>query len=98
MWRSGAGLAPQTDLVVVRYLPASARRCPMTDWTEPDRSEERWLQPWEDGEFTSSSDCLWGEGPEFWMAMDEVLGWFDLDGGHFTTDFFTPRARWVSDR
>lgn len=72
------------------------------DWTEPhswdgersdhDRSEERWLQPWE-----GDPDHPWwwfvGIGPEYRFAFDESI-WV----GFGEPDFFSPRARFVSDR
>lgn len=66
----------------------------MTDWTEPDRSEERWLPSPEWGAFDMVE---WPEewaGPEYWFAKDCV--WI-----HEMTiypDGYAPRARFVSDR
>lgn len=66
----------------------------MIDWTEPDTSEERWMQPWEEGAFDAVE---WPEewaGPEYWFAKDHT--W--IHEMTIYSDFYAPRARWVSDR
>lgn len=65
----------------------------MTDWTEPDRSEERWSQPWEEWRERDSWFLEDFPTPMFGMAFQEWL-WSDFSG----EDFYAPRARWVSDR
>lgn len=71
----------------------------MTDWTEPDRSEERWSQPWEEAPFGFWAWLVgdgWEDsvGPEFMMAADEM--WINDMTPYL--DNYAPRARWVSDR
>ena len=56
------------------------------DWEDPF--------PYEDVEWWPSDMA----GPEFWMAFDEFFGVFEMDGSWATTDFYAPRARFVSDR
>lgn len=64
-------------------------------WTEPDRSEERWLQPWEE-QYGQAFAPFWVHfaGP-MWQMAARAEWEMDFFGEH---DFFTPRARWVSDR
>lgn len=56
-------------------------------WTDPDHTDEEWVQSWED-----DYDLLDPWAPEAWMEWC----YFDYEGAY--VDFFSPRPRWVSDR
>ena len=69
----------------------------MTDWTDPDHADEEWVQPWEEWGGLAGVLAEWWSAyahPRHRMAA-EIEADVDLFG---EPDFFSPRARWVSDR
>ena len=73
----------------------------MTDqWTDPADAlftNPDWEDPFPDEELEWCASDM--GGPEYWMAFDEVFyGVFEMDGSWASTDFYAPRARFVSDR
>lgn len=64
-------------------------------WEDDDQRENwEWSQPWEDEPWPEDL-----AGPEYTMAFAGAMGWSAPGSPVWNiVDFYTPRARWVSDR